>query len=154
MNEKHLLIIRNSDLAMESLDSVAEGEGGALSVTLGPVPKRRSWCCPLQLGIPRGKMLNRNWLKLDAIHITAYYQHFFPQYLTKIDPFITQNDENPVQVCLGTEIRDLTEELDQEMTFIFLKSWNAFFVKMYLQCSVDYIDTNLWNPVFIWYFIF
>jgi hypothetical protein len=44
MNEKQSLLILppNSDQTMESLDSVAEGEAGALSVTLGTVPKRRS----------------------------------------------------------------------------------------------------------------
>jgi len=59
MNEKQSLLILppNSEKTTGSMNSVvesSEAEASTVSVTLGTVPKRRSWCCPLQLGIPRG----------------------------------------------------------------------------------------------------
>jgi len=42
----------NNGNTMESRTS--DLSSSQVCVTLGSVPQRRSWCCPLQLGIPRG----------------------------------------------------------------------------------------------------
>jgi len=42
----------NNGNTMESRTS--DLSSSQVCVTLGSVPHRRSWCCPLQLGIPRG----------------------------------------------------------------------------------------------------
>ena len=59
MNEKQSIQIlkppANSEIRSVSMDSVVEeGEASPVSNTLGTEPKQRSWCYPLQLGIPRG----------------------------------------------------------------------------------------------------
>jgi len=58
MSNKHLMISppSNNNLDNCKMDSGAPGASDAsqVCVTLGSVPKRRSWCCPLQLGLPRG----------------------------------------------------------------------------------------------------